>query len=66
MLCDPQTSGGLLIACSDEAVPQVLDLLARRGFEYGSVIGGFLERPTCAGGRHWSSWLTEDFAVGER
>ena len=41
MLCDPQTSGGLLIACSDEAVPQVLDLLARRGFEYGSVIGSF-------------------------
>ena len=40
MLCDPQTSGGLLIACSSEATPVVLDLLARRGFEYTSVIGG--------------------------
>jgi selenide,water dikinase len=41
MLCDPQTSGGLLIACSDEAAPRVLDLLAHRGFEHSSVIGGF-------------------------
>jgi selenide,water dikinase len=41
MLCDPQTSGGLLVACSDEAVPPVLEMLARHGFAHGSVIGRF-------------------------
>jgi hypothetical protein len=39
MQCDPQTNVGPLIACSDEAVPQVLDLLVRRGFEHSSVMG---------------------------
>ena len=41
LLCDPQTSGGLLIACSPEAAPPVLDLLAQRKFEHASVIGAF-------------------------
>jgi selenide, water dikinase len=41
LLCDPQTSGGLLIACSTEATPAVLGLLADRKFEYASVIGSF-------------------------
>ena len=41
ILCDPQTSGGLLIACAEPAVPSVLDLLARRKFEHSQVIGGF-------------------------
>jgi selenide,water dikinase len=41
VLCDPQTSGGLLIACAEEAVPKVLDLLAKRKFEHSRVIGGF-------------------------
>ena len=39
LLCDPQTSGGLLIACSTEAAPAVLGLLADRKFEHASVIG---------------------------
>jgi selenide, water dikinase len=41
LLCDPQTSGGLLIACSAEATPAVLDLLAQRKFEHASIIGAF-------------------------
>jgi len=41
LLCDPQTSGGLLIACSAESAPAVLDLLVQRKFERASVIGAF-------------------------
>jgi selenide,water dikinase len=47
LLCDPQTSGGLLIACAPEATPSVLDLLTRQGFEYSTVIGGFDSGPPC-------------------
>jgi selenide,water dikinase len=41
LLCDPQTSGGLLIACSSDSVPAVLDLLGTRNFHGASVIGEF-------------------------
>jgi selenide, water dikinase len=41
LLCDPQTSGGLLIACSLEAASPVLSLLAQRKFEHASIIGAF-------------------------
>ena len=41
VLCDPQTSGGLLIACSRDSVPQVLELLVRRHFDQASVVGEF-------------------------
>src|SRR5579863_9101674 len=41
LLCDPQTSGGLLIAFSAEAAPTVLNLLNERNFEHASIIGGF-------------------------
>ena len=41
LLCDPQTSGGLLIAASPEAVRPVMDCAARRGFTHASVIGAF-------------------------
>ena len=40
LLCDPQTSGGLLIACAAEAVPAVLDLVRKRGFVHAAEIGG--------------------------
>jgi len=40
LLCDPQTSGGLLVACSPEAVPAVLEIFERGGFEGAAVIGG--------------------------
>jgi selenide,water dikinase len=39
LLTDPQTSGGLLVACSPETVPAVLDVFAREGFEHAKVIG---------------------------
>jgi selenide,water dikinase len=41
ILCDPQTSGGLLIACSRESAPQVLELLRSRNFESAAVVGEF-------------------------
>lgn len=40
LLCDPQTSGGLLVACAPEAVPEVLALFRREGFDYAAEIGG--------------------------
>lgn len=39
LLCDPQTSGGLLAAASPEDVPQVLDLFHAAGFGRAGVIG---------------------------
>jgi len=41
LLCDPQTSGGLLIACAPDAVASVLDLVRRRGFASACEIGRF-------------------------
>ena len=45
LLCDPQTSGGLLIACSPDNQDQVLDLVRSRGFERTCVIGRFQDGP---------------------
>jgi selenide,water dikinase len=39
LLCDPQTSGGLLVACSTDAAPQVLQMFLDTGFEYVAEIG---------------------------
>jgi selenide,water dikinase len=39
ILTDPQTSGGLLVACAPEAVPDVLDCFQREGFDRAAVIG---------------------------
>jgi len=39
LLCDPQTSGGLLVACSEDATPQVLEVFRRQGFNYAARIG---------------------------
>ena len=39
LLCDPQTSGGLLVACSAEAEKEVLDLFRREGFHRAERIG---------------------------
>jgi selenide,water dikinase len=39
LLTDPQTSGGLLVACAPAAVPEVLKVFADEGFERASVIG---------------------------
>lgn len=39
LLTDPQTSGGLLVACSGEAVSDVMSAFKRHGFEQAAVIG---------------------------
>lgn len=39
LLCDPQTSGGLLVACAEDAVPSVLEVFHRFGFERATTIG---------------------------
>ena len=45
LLCDPQTSGGLLIAVDPAEAGAVLDLLRGRGFTYASVVGRLKEGP---------------------
>ncbi len=39
LLCDPQTSGGLLVACSPDSVDPVLDCFRSGGFGEAAVIG---------------------------
>jgi selenide,water dikinase len=39
ILTDPQTSGGLLVACAPDAVAEVLGVFRRHGFERAGVIG---------------------------
>lgn len=39
LLTDPQTSGGLLVACSEDAVDEVLAVFRREGFGAASAIG---------------------------
>ena len=39
LLTDPQTSGGLLVACTAEAAPQALDIFRRHGLAEAAVIG---------------------------
>ena len=43
LLCDPQTSGGLLIAAAPEALEAVMERAAARGFAQAAVIGRFDE-----------------------
>jgi selenide,water dikinase len=40
LLCDPQTSGGLLVSCAADAVEDVLAAFRADGFEQAAVIGG--------------------------
>jgi len=54
LLCDPQTSGGLLVACSTDQVSEVLAVFAREGFAQAACVGevvpgsGLLLRQTAA------------------
>jgi len=41
VLTDPQTSGGLLVACAPQAAQAVLDVFDREGFPGAAVIGRF-------------------------
>ena len=41
LLTDPQTSGGLLVACAPDAAEAVLGVFSRQGFEHARAIGRF-------------------------
>ncbi|WP_142847149.1 selenide, water dikinase SelD [Telmatospirillum sp. J64-1] len=43
LLTDPQTSGGLLVSCAQDAVPAVLETFRRHGFAEAAVIGHLAE-----------------------
>ena len=43
LLADPQTSGGLLVACASETVTEVLSIFLQQGFERASVVGEITE-----------------------
>lgn len=39
LLCDPQTSGGLLVSCAPESAAAALELFQHEGFDAAAVIG---------------------------
>ncbi|NBX15703.1 MAG: selenide, water dikinase SelD, partial [Betaproteobacteria bacterium] len=39
LLCDPQTSGGLLVSCSEASVNEVMAIFKQHGFDHASLIG---------------------------
>ena len=39
LLTDPQTSGGLLVSCTPAALPEVLAVFRRHGFDAAAVVG---------------------------
>ena len=45
LLCDPQTSGGLLVACERDCVPRVLDIFKQQGFDHACEIGSLKAGP---------------------
>ncbi len=45
LLADPQTSGGLLVACAPEAEAEVLDAFRREGFAQACAIGEVVAGP---------------------
>ena len=45
LLSDPQTSGGLLVACQPEAVEQVLATFRAHGFDRAAVVGQVSDGP---------------------
>jgi selenide,water dikinase len=48
LLTDPQTSGGLLVACAPDALEAVLATFARHGFAQAAAIGRALPRQAAA------------------
>ena len=46
LLCDPQTSGGLLVACERESAPRVLEIFKRQGFDDAREIGFLAAGPS--------------------
>jgi selenide,water dikinase len=49
LLTDPQTSGGLLVACDAATLPAVLDIFARHGFAHARAIGQVLQASASPG-----------------
>ncbi len=47
ILSDPQTSGGLLVACTAESAPEVLSLFHKNQFEHAAIIGEIIAGPSC-------------------
>ncbi len=45
LLCDPQTSGGLLVACDTESAPRVLEIFRQQGFKHAREIGSLRTGP---------------------
>jgi len=45
LLTDPQTSGGLLVACAAEAAQEVLEIFRNQGFADARAIGRLIEGP---------------------
>jgi selenide,water dikinase len=45
LLTDPQTSGGLLVACAHGAVDEILTIFRREGFDRAAVVGEMCEGP---------------------
>lgn len=45
LLCDPQTSGGLLVACDRDSVARVLEIFRQQGFNYACEIGSLAAGP---------------------
>jgi selenide,water dikinase len=43
LLCDPQTSGGLLVSCTPEAASAALDVFKRHGCERATTIGKMVQ-----------------------
>jgi selenide,water dikinase len=43
LLCDPQTSGGLLVACAPDTVAAALGVFERHGFAQAAVIGAMTD-----------------------
>jgi selenide,water dikinase len=39
LLTDPQTSGGLLVSCSEASVNEVMAIFKQHGFDHASLIG---------------------------
>lgn len=45
MLCDPQTSGGLLVTCAEAAANEVLGIFLSEGFAHAAIIGRMATGP---------------------
>ena len=51
LVCDPQTSGGLLVSCAPSAVPDVLAAFHQAGFAQAAVVGELTQADPSAGSR---------------